>query len=153
MIYLVALFVHLSAQEVREKTAFEQALEQNQMVQTEERWTEVNGVRYREVVYQGQKFYLRFIGRNQEQAELNCNLRPQQPHLAEGGAQVFKRTKIFVSFLRETCSNLPGGRTKDDIVIDPRLGFTIPDDKNSVIKNKKVYITPTKPGLGFSGDW
>lgn len=49
------------------------------------------------------------------------------------------------------CRRTGGGRSKRVVKIDPRIGFTIPDDPKSVIKTKKVYLSPSGPG--FSGEW
>jgi len=151
MVAIIILSTLLHAQ--AEKSAFEQALEQNQQITTEERWVDINGIRYREVRYGGDKFYLQFKGRSEEHAQLDCDLKtPSQPHLAEGGIQVFKRSKIFVQFLRESCEQ-KYGQNKTEVHIDPRLGFTLPEDPKSTVKNKKIFVSPFKPGVGFSGDF
>jgi hypothetical protein len=135
----------------REKTAFENALEQNQFVQTEERIVDLDGRRYREVSYQNKKYYYRFM-EPEASLEVDCSMDSKlTPSLTEVGVTVYKRSKVFVQLLRETCLQMPGGRTRRVIAIDPHLGITIPDDPKSAIKNKKIYIGPTGPG--FFGEW
>ena len=155
MIFLI-LFASLSLatetqSSAREKTAFENALEQNQLVQTEERIVTLDGRRYREVSYQNKKYYYRFT-EAEPSIEVDCSIDSKlTPSLAEVGVATYKRSKVFVQLLREACQRMPGGRTRRVIAIDPRLRITIPDDPKSVIKNKTVFIGPGGPG--FSGEW
>ncbi|MGE3681118.1 MAG: hypothetical protein AB7G93_05270 [Bdellovibrionales bacterium] len=139
----------------REKSAFEQALEQDTQISTREQWIEINGTRYRQVEYEGVNYYLKFSDRRSDVARLDCELSNAnaQPHRVEAGVRVYKRTRAFVSLLRETCS-AKNGQNKMDLVLDPRIGFTLPEDEKSAIKNKKIYISPVPgQGLGFSGEW
>lgn len=148
---MVVLFFFWSMTLHAEPTAFERALEQNQTVSTEERWVDIRGVRYREVRVQGKRYYLQFRGRDQEYAELDCELKnPSLPHLAEAGVEVFKRTTLFVQLLKETCEQRNGQR-RIQLSLEPRLGVKLPDSPHSAIKNKSIYVTPLGPG--FSGDW
>lgn len=142
-----------------EKSAFEQALESNQSIETKERWTTIDGVQYREIEYEGERFYLHFRSPDQkgrtETAELNCGLKNAnaEPARMEAGFKITRRTRAFIQLFRETCVTV-NGRGKREVQLDPRIGFTLPEDSKSVIKNKKVYLTPTSPGgVGFSGDW
>ncbi len=155
MILLILITLQALATEpqhnTREKSAFESALEQNQFVQTEERIVNLDGRRYREVSYQNKKYYYRFV-EPEASIEVDCSMDSKlTPSLTEVGVTIYKRSKVFVQLLRETCLQMPGGRTRRVIAIDPRLGITIPDDPKSVIKNKKIYIGPSGPG--FSGEW
>lgn len=145
---LIAFFLH-----AQEKSAFEKALEQHVDFQTHERWLEIGGSRYREVEYHGDKFYIKFTERQGDTGELDCGLQSDNlnPHLVEQGVQVYHRSKLFISFLQETCEKTADGNSRRRYRLDPRLGFTIPDDPKSKITNKKVFLAPT--GLGFSGDW
>jgi hypothetical protein len=138
---------------MKEKSAFEQALEKNADYPTNERWVQYGDTRYREVEYHGQKYFVKFTGRAGDFGELDCDLPSGNlnPHLSETGTEVFHRTKMFVDFIQETCARDATGQKRASVRLDPRLGFTIPDGKNSVIKNKKVFVGPR--GLGFSGDW
>jgi hypothetical protein len=34
-----------------------------------------------------------------------------------------------------------------------RSGFTLDGGKNDLLKSKKIFVTPFKPGTGFSGEW
>lgn|GEM_PF-3905435 len=151
MLFLLFMFAQARADSPREKTAFEQALEQNQMVQTEERMVTHDGRRYREVSYKNKKYYYRFLEK-ENSIEVDCTMDSKlTPSLAEAGVTMFKRTQVFVQLLSETCMNQGGGHSRRVIVFDPRLGISIPDDPKSTIKNKKIYIGPTGPG--FSGEW
>jgi hypothetical protein len=83
-------------------------------------------------------------------AVIDCELNgPFLPHLDEISVKV-KRARVFVSLLKETCAT-KGGQVRHDVTIDPRIGIALPDGSNSVIKNKKVYLSPSGPG--FSGEW
>jgi hypothetical protein len=154
-IVLLATLMAFSA----EKSAFEQALESNQSIETRERWTSIDGVQYREIEYEGERFYVRFRNpedkRARDTAELNCGLKSSsaEPARMEAGFKVTRRTRAFIQLFRETCVTV-NGRGKTEVQLDPRIGFTLPEDSKSVIKNKKVYLTPTSPGgVGFTGDW
>lgn len=151
LILFISLCHDLHAQE--EKSAFESALEQHAGNQTHERWVQVGNVRYREVEYHGEKFYIKFTERPGDAGELDCNMRPDSlnPHFLEMGVQVYHRTQLFISFLQEACKRIADGHSHVIYKLDPRLGFTIPDDPKSVITNKKVFLSPA--GLGFSGNW
>ncbi len=100
----------LAAQPVdtaREKTAFESALEQNQFVQTEERIVNLDGRRYREVSYQNKKYYYRFM-EPEASIEVDCSMDSKlTPSLTEVGVTIYKRSKVFVQLLRETCLQMP----------------------------------------------
>jgi hypothetical protein len=153
---ILAVFFTLTAhaqEPAKEKSAFEQALEQNQMAETKERWVEFNGTRYREILYQGKHFYLLFNQKDSDSAQVDCDLSSNgaSPQLVEAGGALYKRTRLFVQLLRETCEETGGGRRKRVLSLDPRLGFTIPDGPKSMIKNKKVYLGPMGPG--FYGEW
>lgn len=141
--------------QTKEKSAFEQALEQDQLVTTKERWIERNGVRYREVIYETRKFYLQFRQQDDGVLKLTCdnlNSNPSQSTLGEVGVNVYRRTRLFVQFLQVNCSSPVNGRSKPELVLDPRIGFTLPEDEKSLVKNKKVFFSPLN-GVGFSGEW
>ena len=133
-----------------ERSTFEKYLEADQSVDTKERWVEIDGVRYREVEYKGEHYYMNF--KNPGSADISCHLK--SPSAAarrmELGIQITKRTRAFVQLLKETCETR-NGREIVTLQLDPRIGFTLPDDTKSLIKNKKVYLSPTGPG--FSGEW
>jgi hypothetical protein len=154
-----ALGLNASADQGKEKSAFDQELEKYADYKTAERWVDYNGGHYREVEYGGKKYYIRFTQAKDDTGELDCgmssaNMNSLHPNLIEGAIEVYHRSKLFVSFLTETCEPDANGRNRRMYRLDPRLGFTIPDDKKSVITNKKVFINPLAPtGLGFSGDW
>ena len=162
MILITAIVSHAFAQspsvlqrktEIIEKSAFEQELERNTNFRTEERWVQFGDTKYRQVEYRGQKYYIKLTGRVGDFGELDCSLGSGNlnPRLIETGVQIFRRSKMFVDFLQETCARDSHGQARAKVRLDPRLGFTIPDGPKSVITNKKVYIDPR--GLGFSGDW
>ncbi len=137
----------------QEKSAFEQMLEQNTEVETRENWVEIHGQRYRQIEYRGTRYYLKMQGRTGEIAQLNCDIGTPaiQPRLLEAHIQVFRRTRLFVDALWEKCRSW-GGQQETQLMIDPRFGFTLPDDPKSVIKSKKIFYSPAS-GLGFSGEW
>lgn len=136
----------------QEKSAFERMLSENQNVQTHEGWREIDGRRYRVVEVDGKFYFLRFL--ESGQAELNCTLNPSslRPPKVDAEFSVFNRTRLFVQLLKEKCVSGPGGRDRVVMELDPRIGFTLPEDAKSKIKNKKVYLMPAQ-GLGFSGEF
>lgn len=154
----MVLWFALAVAFAQEKSAFERQLEAQQGVETKERWTSIGGVRYREVEYQGEKYYIQFKsrdGKESDRADLSCGRvgSGDNPQHVETGFQVTKRMRAFVQFLKETCVTR-NGRDHMEVQLDPRIGFTLPDDPKAIIKNKKVYVTPAKvPGVGFSGEW
>ncbi len=133
-----------------ERSTFEKYLEADQSVDTKERWVEIDGIRYREVEYKGQHYYMNF--KNPGSADISCALKSPggAARRMELGVQVTRRTRAFVQLLKETCE-YRNGREVVTVQLDPRIGFTLPEDSKSVIKNKKVYLSPTGPG--FSGEW
>jgi hypothetical protein len=150
MIWTLLLFSFVHAQE---KSGLQQMLEKDAAVQTQERWTTVGGTRYREVVYQGKKYYLKFNERRGDFSELDClNPAQQNPPGVEAELTVVHRSRVFVSFLQEKCGPDAHGQARASYTIDPRIGFTIPDEPNSAIKDKKIFLSPFN-GLGFSGTW
>ncbi len=153
MLALVIFLSHVHAQEIpKEKSAFEQALEHNAGYQTEERWVTVRGVRYREIVFDGKTHYLRFLSPQLNSAEMECDLTNSDfsTRHVEGGVKVFRRTKFFIDLLATSCENVRGHK-RVVLKLDPRIGFTLPEDEKSYIKNKKVFISPFT-GIGFSGE-
>jgi len=97
------------------------------MAETSERWVEINGTRYREVVYQGRKYYLQFNQRDIDTADIDCALtnKGANPNLVEAGVHVYKRTKAFVSLLTESCESLPSGQSRVTFKLDPRIGIRV----------------------------
>jgi hypothetical protein len=162
MIFLLALVLqwaygqNLTVDESQPKSAFEQALQQQSSVTTKERWIEVGQTRYREVIYGDKHFYIKATQREGDDAELDCDVPAQKnPNLTEVAFEVTRRTQMFVSFLRENCETLANGQVRHTVRLDPHLGFKLPDDPKSLIKNKEIYLDPANHplGVGFSGDW
>lgn len=139
-----------------EKSAFEQAIESQADYSTREQWVEQDGVKFREVEHRGQKYYVKFLNQDGSNANLSCELpaSANARHLVEAGAQVYKRSKVFIEFLQDSCVEHKG-RTVHAISFDAlKLGFTIPDGKKPILTNKKITIDPLHPlGAGFQGNF
>jgi hypothetical protein len=147
---MLSLLLQLSICAHAEKSAFEQQLEKNQMVMTEERTVIVNGKPYHEVQFDGKSYYLHAIGPQGEMTAIDCQLNgPVLPHLDEIGVKV-RRAKVFVNILKETCET-KGGQTRHSATLDPRIGVELPSEPKDKIKKKKIYLGPW--GSGFSGEW
>lgn len=137
----------------QDKSAFEQALEQNQNITTEERWVILNGRRYREIKFEGKSTFILFRGRLDNFTQADCELAPQSlnPHLIEGGFTLFRRTKAYLDLVQETCE-AKNGQIKQDISTNPRIGIAIPDQPKDKITKKKVFWDLGN-SFGFSGEW
>jgi hypothetical protein len=138
----------------QEKSALERSLEQDQSVVTKERWIERDGQRLREIEYRGKKFFVIFRQGEDGVSQIKCS----EPHSAaeaperlELGFESFKRSRIFVSLIQESCME-GTAHSRPYLRIDPRIGFTIPDDPKDLVKNKKVFWSPAS-GFGFYGEW
>jgi hypothetical protein len=85
----------------------------------------------------------RLVGREGEYAEIDCDVPSGNlnPNVVEVSATIFRRTKFFVQVLKEACETKHGQRRKQ-VHLDPKLGFTIPDDPKSTIKKVLINFIP-----------
>jgi hypothetical protein len=118
----------------------------------------VSGKRYRKVEYRGDTYYLRLLESEKDAGslELECNKEPSGLNMENQvlvSTSMTKRSSLFIDGLKQTCAEIRGGKKK--VVIDPnvRVGFTLDGTKDDLLQNKKIFVTPLKPGLGFSGEW
>src|ERR1017187_7703298 len=132
----------------------------NKTVVTKESIVSFNGSKYREIEYKGEKFYLRF--RNKEatlQDEAYCLKQGQNdplegPYLVLGGAEIAKRTELFIEGIRVKCQSVDldfmagishrgEDGTKTSLQINPftqALGLSL---GGSGASEKNVTITPS----------
>lgn len=153
LLTLLITWASFGSAEEKEKSAFELALEQNGYLETQERWTYADGIKYREVIYQGEVFLVKFKEGEDGSGSLRCGLKNHSatPHRIEVATRVTKRTSAFIRLLREKCANR-NGRDITEFEFDPSIGVALPDSPKDAIKNKKIFFNPTQ-GLNFSGEW
>lgn len=155
---LFHLFATTSWPAMAELSAFEQALESNQTIETRESTEVRNGIEYRKVESSLGLFYLKLLARRKEVSELECNtnFNANSPHLVTASVQVFKRSRAFIRGLKESCES-KGGQQRVHFnwsSSDIQLGFQIPDSKNGKLKDREVQINPLGGmGAGFSGSF
>lgn len=136
-----------------ELSAFEQTLENNQTVETRESVEVRNGVTYRKVESNHGTYYFKLLGRNQELSELDCATAfdSSSPHLVTVGVKIFRRARLFMRGLQETCKNQNGHQRYGIDWLSPSIGIQLPDSKRSKLKDVEVHVNPFQIGGGFSG--
>jgi hypothetical protein len=135
---------------------FEQSLQNaaTTTIDTKESIVEHNGIKYRKVESSMGIYYFRFLGRDEDVSELQCetDFNRTAPPLAMASVEVYHRARVFIRTLKETCESHNGQKKMDVNWRDLEVGVALPDSKNSVIKDKEIYVNPLKgPNAGFSG--
>lgn len=152
----IVLLLQMQLPAHAELSAFEQALQNDSAIETRESVEVHGGIKYRKVESNMGIFYFKLVGRNGEASELDCktDFNGRSPHLVTVAVQVFRRSRVFIRGLKETCANQHGTNrynldwTKDEM----QVGVEIPDSKKGVLKNQKSFVTPT-PKAGYSGEF
>lgn len=133
-------------------------------IETRESTVMIGGLQYKKIVVDNKIFYVQAAGRGDELREIHCGVpgssrgtesplrRKSGENLVEAGVQVTKRAKAFVSLLQESCTS-EGGVVRSYLALEPEFGIKFKDDPNDKIKEKKLYVAPFSPGVGFSGEW
>jgi hypothetical protein len=158
LLVLVLCWLPVSTLAVDGKSDFEMMLEQNSKVKTRESEVTLHDIHYKKVEYKNNVYYIAFAQPNASQTDLNviCEqegvLLYDPPPRIEAQIQVVERSSLFVEGLQDACGGKNGQR-RAIVVPATKLGLTIPDSKDSVLKNKKVYVDPLAKQLGFKGNW
>ena len=115
------------------RSAFEQSLELDTSVKSEESWVQIQGVRYRKVEFSGGHYYIKFIVGNFKQADLFCEPPPgaQKEQLVGAESQVLRRARAFVKVFNESCSS-HRGNLKVTVQLNPAIGLSSPEVDESV---------------------
>jgi hypothetical protein len=133
------LFIsHFSvAQEQREKSAFEQSLEQDTSVTSSESLVKIKGKPYRKIEFDGGHYYVVFHD-SSSTADVFCAPPDgaEMEHLTEASQQ-FRRNAAFVRAFHESCSKVKGNQ-KTDLHLSPEMGLGTPDGKKPTSKKGKA---------------
>lgn len=148
------------ADDQKEKTAFEQALESRTDISTKESIVLLNGQKFRKIEYGTESYYLQLLQEETDTSKLValCGDPAAARFIGSpisqitASVRVMKRPRIFIEALAQACSKDP---LRPILVVSPalRIGFAIDDEPGSkaLIQNKQIYLSPG--GLGFSGTW
>jgi hypothetical protein len=124
---------------------------------TKESIVRIGGERYRRVEYRNKVFYMQIDSGEGKELHVLCDLKGTQagPSQVEIAVRVHKRSSLFVKGLNQVCEEVHGGQHKVHLSPgDLLIGFTLegeqPKDK---LKNKKIFVAPFMPGVGFSAEW
>jgi hypothetical protein len=136
----------------QEKTQFQKMLEENQGVKTKESTVVINGYKYRKIEIENKDYYISFKQPSDQSPILHCG-KPsgyKTENLITGSLKLNKRKFMYINLLKESCI-VKNGQVKKTVSLSPELGFFLPEDKNSIIKNKKLGILPG--GMNFYGEF
>lgn len=114
------------------KSAFEQSLEQDTAVTSEESWVEIQGVRYRKYEFNRGRYYVHFAGTDSKVADMYCEPPPgaQKERLVISEPQTARRSRAFVKAFNDSCSNSRGNK-KTTLHLDPSVGLMNPENSPS----------------------
>lgn len=160
MEFLLTLFLINAVAE--EKSAFEQALQNDAGIRTYESFEVHDGIKYRKVDTGNGIYYLKMLGREGDISDVACDNNFHSPALAEGQVQVYHRTKAFISTIQEYCYTDEQGQRRTGLTLLSReinggtaVGIQFPDSKGDSLTNKKIYTNPLfkGPNAGFKSDF
>ena len=132
----------------QEKSAFEQALDQDSGVKSEESWVVIKGTRYRKIDLRGERYYML-----QKGSEMDAVVYCQPPkgseseRVIEESVATYHRTQGFLQAFRASCKAEHGGVTAS-IHLGPEMGLKLSDEEGAAIKNKKIILNPARPLSG-----
>ena len=127
MSILLFLVTFLHAQE---KSAFEQSMEHDTALPSQESWVEIKNVRFRKYEMSNGLYYIKFKNADAATAELFCEPPAgyKSEHLVIEQPVMEKRSRAFVQVFHEKCS---GTVKKADIKLDPATGLTFPREQKA----------------------
>ena len=126
---LIVLTVMNVARAQEQKSAFEQSLEHDTAVSSEESWVDIKGVLFRKIEFSGGIYYLHYKDADAKLVELYCEppFGNQKDRLVKSQPQIFKRSRAFVKIFNDNCSKTKGAK-KLEIKVDPSVGLQYPDE-------------------------
>lgn len=114
-------------------------------VQTKEAVVDINGARYRQIEYKGERFYVRFLARdpNNDDPVFCMNTVDKsraKPYQIKGEVQLTKRSTAFVEGLKTRCQKI-------EDPADIKIGIAIDNNRN---KQTNVTVNPVNQNVGVS---
>ncbi len=144
-----------------ELSAFEQALQSGQSLNTHESIIEIAGRKFRKIEFQNKTYYLQLIQGTESTTDLvvlcgesQIRFNKESPPLIAAAVRVTKRSRLFIEGLKNICKGNPH---QPRIEVEPELqiGFMIDDsaDPKAVLRDRRITINPFTNVLGFSATW
>ncbi len=146
--FLIPFLMLFTSAHGQEKSAFQQALEQDSGITSEESWVVIKGMRYRKIDLRGERYYM-----VQKGSKMDATVYCQPPKGAENervleeSVETYHRTRAFLQAFRASCKGEHGGVTAS-IHLGPEMGLKMPDKEGEVLTNKKIIVNPTQPLSG-----
>jgi hypothetical protein len=123
-------------------------------VTTTETVFESNGQKYRKIEFQGEIFFVRLLEEDPLALQAVCDKKmkvqldpPAKIYLSK---KLTKRTSVFIQTLKTSCTTEKNAK-QAQIVQDwnPEIGVGIDSKK----RKHKVFVDPSKQGLGYKSDF
>jgi hypothetical protein len=134
LIFLV--MTHVQAQE---KSAFEQSLEQDTSVTSDESTVAIGSKHYRKIEFNGGRYYVVFHDDSNTLADVYC-APPDgsaNEHLIEQPSEPFRRNAAFVRAFHEACAKMKGSNQRTDLHLTPEMGLDLSQGKGTKVIKKK----------------
>lgn len=160
LFFLLILPFAFSVFAEEEMSAFQKFIKNEQLIETKESQVMINGVEYRKIEYEGRSY---FFSAKQRQGELPvyyCNgvSSNSGEHLITGSVKIKRRKALYLSLVKDKCEVKDNGQKKEFVSVSPEIGIHLFNDKNDLVKNKKIGLDVESlllgaPFLNFSGDF
>lgn len=151
MTIILSLFLLSLAPQAQEVSAFQRQLEADTRVETKEQWIHVGVVRYRQIEFQGDDYFLTFNRTPGKSVEIDCKLGKSAKRDTAGEAtqETGRRPRTLIVDLRKACTTAGDARFVD---VSESAASAFPGAVKSRVKVSKDE-NPNQPQATFSRDW